>query len=138
VKQTYTFGLMGSLEYAERGGRVSRSVQRLSDALRLMPVLGNDARGHVRPIGVLLGRRRLREKFAGFVRRRMSDDHSYRLLVGHADCEADGRWLLERLRGENVAWSRLVPLGSALGAHGGPGMLVVGLQEYDPAARSGD
>jgi fatty acid-binding protein DegV len=60
----------------------------------------------------------------------MADDRSYRLLVGHADCEADGQWLLERLRSDNVAWSRLVPLGSALGAHGGPGMLVVGLQEH--------
>lgn len=131
VKRTYTFGLMGSLEYAVRGGRVSRGVKRFADALRLMPVLGNDARGRVRPIGVLLGRRRLREKFAGFVRRRMADDRSYRVLVGHADSEADGQWLLERLRGENVSWSRLVPLGSALGVHGGPGMLVVGLQEYD-------
>ena len=41
-------------------------------------------------------------------------------------------WLLERLRGDNVGWGRVVPLGSALGAHGGPGMLVVGLQEYVP------
>ena len=130
VTRTHTFGLMGSLEYAVRGGRVSRSVKRVADVLRLMPVLGNDQRGRVRPIGVLFGRRRLREKFAAFVQRRMADDRSYRLLVGHADCEADGQWLLERLRSDNVAWSRLVPLGSALGAHGGPGMLVVGLQEH--------
>jgi hypothetical protein len=25
-----------------------------------------------------------------------------------------------------------MPLGTALGVHGGPGMLVVGLQEYEP------
>ena len=129
-RATHTFGLMGSLEYAVRGGRVPRWVKRLADALQLMPVLGNDAQGRVRPVGVLFGRRNLREKFARFVRRRMSDDRGYRVLVGHANCEADGHWLLERLRGDNVAWSRVVPLGSALGAHGGPGMLVVGLQEY--------
>jgi fatty acid-binding protein DegV len=124
---------MGSLEYAVRGGRVPRWVKHVADALRLMPVLGNDASGRVRPVGVLLGRRNLREKFARFVERRMSDDSSYRILVGHADREADGYWLLERLRGDNVAWGRLVPLGSALGAHGGPGMLVVGLQEHAPS-----
>ena len=129
---THTYGLMGSLEYAVRGGRVPRWVQRVADALRLMPVLGNDAAGRVRPVGVLLGRRNLREKFARFVERRMSDDRSYRILVGHANREADGHWLLQRLHGDNVAWGRLVPLGSALGAHGGPGMLVVGLQEYAP------
>ena len=129
---TYTFGLMGSLEYAVRGGRVPRWVKRVADALRLMPVLGNDAVGRIRPVGVLLGRRNLREKFARFVERRMSDDWSYRILIGHANSEADGHWLLERLRGDNVAWGRVVPLGSALGAHGGPGMLVVGLQEHAP------
>jgi DegV family protein with EDD domain len=133
VPATRTFGLMGSLEYAVRGGRVPRWVKYVADALRLMPVLGNDASGRVRPVGVLLGRRNLREKFARFVERRMSDDSSYRILVGHADREADGYWLLERLRGDNVAWGRLVPLGSALGAHGGPGMLVVGLQEHPPS-----
>ena len=129
---TYTFGLMGSLDYAVRGGRVPRWVKRVADALRLMPVLGNDAVGRIRPVGVLLGRRNLREKFARFVERRMSDDWSYRILIGHANREADGHWLLERLRGDNVAWGRVVPLGSALGAHGGPGMLVVGLQEHAP------
>ncbi len=126
---TLTFGLMGSLEYAVRGGRVPRWTKRVADALRLMPVLGNDAQGRVRPVGVLVGRRNLREKFARFVRRRMADDRSYRILIGHANAAADGHWLLERLRGDNVAWGRVVPLGSALGAHGGPGMLVVGLQE---------
>ena len=131
---TYTFGLMGSLDYAVRGGRVPRWVKRVADALRLMPVLGNDAVGRIRPVGVLLGRRNLREKFARFVERRMSDDRSYRILIGHANREADGHWLLERLRGDNVTWGRVVPLGSALGAHGGPGMLVVGVQEHSSQA----
>jgi DegV family protein with EDD domain len=131
LPRTLTFGLIGSLEYAVRGGRVPRWVGNLANALRLMPILGNDRKGRVRPVGVLFGRRRLREKFARYVRRRMSDDLGYRVLIGHANCEADGQWLLEQLRGDNVAWGRVVPLGSALGTHGGPGMLVVGLQEYE-------
>jgi uncharacterized protein len=132
LPRTFTFGLIGSLEYAVRGGRVPRWVGKLADALSLMPILGNDRKGRVRPVGVLFGRRRLREKFARYVRRRMSDDLGYRVLIGHANCEADGQWLLEQLRGDNVVWGRVVPLGSALGAHGGPGMLVAGLQECEP------
>jgi fatty acid-binding protein DegV len=111
---------------------VPRWVKRVADALQLMPVLHNDRRGRVTAGGVLFGRRDLREKFARFVRRRMRDDCRYRVLVGHADCEPDGRWLLERLAGDNVVSAQLMPLGSALGVHGGPGMLVVGLQEYEP------
>jgi DegV family protein with EDD domain len=132
LPRTRTFGLAGSLEYAVRGGRVPRWVKNLADALRLMPILHNDARGRVTAGGVLFGRTRLKEKFAGFVLRRMDENRRYRLLVGHANCEGDGQWLLDRLSGPNVVYARLLSLGSALGAHGGPGMLVVGLQEYEP------
>jgi len=65
------------------------------------------------------------------VKRRMQDGTTYRVLVGHANCESDGHWLLEQLQGQNVAYGRVVTLGSALGVHGGPGMLVVSLQEYE-------
>jgi uncharacterized protein len=131
VPRTHTFGLVGSLEYAVRGGRVPRWVKNTADALQLMPVLHNDRKGRVTAGGVLFGRHGLREKFARFVRRRMRDDVPYRLLVGHANCEADGQWLLEQLAIDNVIYKRLLPLGSALGAHGGPGMLVAAFQEYE-------
>jgi DegV family protein with EDD domain len=130
--KTKTFGLVGSLEYAVRGGRVPRWIKNVADRLQLMPILHNDRNGRVTAGGVLFGREHLHEKFARFVRRRMRDDCTYRLLVGHANCEANGRWLLERLDAANVASARLLPIGSALGAHGGPGTLVVGLQEYEP------
>jgi hypothetical protein len=131
IPLTKTFGMVGSLEYAVRGGRVPRWVKKVADALQLMPILHADRKGRVTGGGVLFGRHRLKEKFARFVRRRMRDDATYRVLIGHANCEADGHWLLEQLSGENVAYGRVVPLGSALGVHGGPGMLVVSLQEYE-------
>jgi len=130
LPKTRSFGVAGSLEYAVRGGRVPRWVKRVADALRVMPVLHNDPGGKVSAGGVLFGRHDLKSKFARWVRRRMRDDVTYRLIVGHANCEADGRWLLQELSLPNVVYAQLVAIGSALGAHGGPGMLVVGLQEY--------
>jgi len=134
LPKTRSFGVAGSLEYAVRGGRVPRWVKRVADALRVMPVLHNDPGGKVSAGGVLFGRHDLRSKFARWVRRRMRDDVTYRLIVGHANCEADGQWLLQELSLPNVAYAKLVAIGSALGAHGGPGMLVVGLQEYEAPA----
>jgi len=131
LPKTRTWGLVGSLEYAVRGGRVPPWVKNVADRLRLMPILHNDRKGRVTAGGVLFGRTRLKEKFARFVRRRIRADRRYRLLVGHADCEADGQWLLDQLAAEHVVPAGLLPLGSALGVHGGPGMLVVGLQEYE-------
>jgi uncharacterized protein len=132
LPRTWTWGLVGSLEFAVRGGRVPRWVKNVTDRLQLMPILHNDRKGRVSAGSVLFGRSRLEEKFARFVRRRMHGDRKYRLLVGHADCEAAGQWLLGQLTSDNVVSARLLPLGCTLGAHGGPGMLVVGLQEYEP------
>ena len=132
VSRTFTFGLVGSLEYAVRGGRVPRWVKNAADRLRLMPVLHATRDGRVTAGGVLFGRERLREKFARYVRHRMRDDRPYRLLVGHANCEADGQWLLDALTTDQVVFRRLLPCGTALGVHGGPGLLVVAFQEYEP------
>jgi len=131
LPKTRAFGIPGSLEYAVRGGRVPRWVKRVADVLRVMPILHNAPDGRVTAGGVLFGRHDLKAQFARWVRRRMRDDVNYRLIVGHANCEADGQWLLRELSLPNVSFAKLVAIGSALGAHGGPGMLVVGLQEYE-------
>jgi uncharacterized protein len=132
LPRTWTWGLVGSLEYAVRGGRVPRWVKDVADRLQLMPILHNDRKGRVSAGAVLFGRSRLEEKFARYVLRRIRPGRRYRLLVGHADCEAAGQWLLGQLTTDSVVSATLLPLGSALGVHGGPGMLVVGLQEYEP------
>ena len=56
--KTRTFGLVGSLEYAVRGGRVPRWVKNVADRLQLMPILHNDRKGRVTAGGVLFGRTR--------------------------------------------------------------------------------
>jgi fatty acid-binding protein DegV len=83
---------------------------------------------------VIFGRTNLRSRFARLVRRRIGDDVGYRVAVGHANAESEGRALLEEICAglDNIHARYLMPLGTALGVHGGPGMLVVGLQEYEP------
>jgi hypothetical protein len=137
IARTRTFGLVGSLEYAVRGGRVPRSVKTVADFARLMPILATYPDGRVAAGGFLLGRSRLREKFARFVLRRLDAAKPYRIAVGHANAEAEGRALLETLcaRLPDVRSSYLMPAGSALGVHGGPQMLLVAAQEYDEPPR---
>lgn len=134
IPRTRTFGMVGSLEYAVRGGRVAPWVKRVADVLRLVPVLHADSHGHVTLGGVLFGRGDATAKFARFVRRRMRKGRTYRVLVGHANSETEGQWLLEMLRTPDVRYARLVPLGTALGAHGGPGMLVAAFQDCEAEA----
>jgi DegV family protein with EDD domain len=131
IPRTRTYGLIGSLDHAVRGGRVPRSVKAIADLVHLRPILASHADGRVSTGGFLLGYRELNAKFARFVLRRLDRSRRYRIAIGHAAAEAAGRELLDRLAGAlpNVDNAGLMPLGSALGVHGGPGMLVVGVQE---------
>jgi fatty acid-binding protein DegV len=52
------------------------------------------------------------------------------LLIGHGNTEDEARRLRDDLGAAiaNVESSHVTPLGTALGVHGGPGMLVVGIE----------
>jgi hypothetical protein len=137
LPRTHTFGLLGRLDFAVRGGRVPRVVQVIADALHLTPILISQRNGRIGAGTVLLGRNNVRSRFARLVRRRMRDDVGYRVAVGHANAQAAGSQLLEEICAglDNIHARYLMPLGTALGVHGGPGMLVAGLQEYEAPAR---
>ncbi len=130
--KTRTYGLLARLDYAVRGGRVTPLVQKLSRALRCSPVLTNLPDGQVKPRGALFGRADLTPRFARFVARRLRRGVAWRIAVGHADAEQEGQRLLDALRScvPQIESAHLTPLGTALSVHGGPGMLVVGVQEY--------
>jgi uncharacterized protein len=137
VPRTFTFGLLGRLDFAVRGGRVPRIVKRLADLLHFVPILMTKPGGRISAGTVLFGTRDLTLRFAALVRRRIAKNKRYRVAVGHANAEGEGKKLLDAIAQglDNVESSYLTTLGTALGAHGGPGMLVVGLQEYVPPRR---
>ena len=136
IPETITFGVVKDLSFAVRGGRVPPGRKVLADFLRLTPVLRNTADGRVSSGGVIFGRRRIEERFASYVAKRVKIGGRLRLIIGHADCPNEAREFeaaLKRVLGERVAISQITALGSALGVHTGPGALVVGIQRYiDP------
>jgi uncharacterized protein len=136
--QTITLGVLARLDYAVRGGRVPRFVKPIADVLRLSPLLVAKPDGRVTVGGAVWGRSNLARKFARKVLAQMRPDTRYRLWVGHADAPSLGAELLGEIErgGVSLHEPRVVNLGTALGAHGGPGMLVAALQEYAPPARS--
>ncbi len=131
-----TWALTSTLDFAVRGGRIPSIVRTLSTLLRFMPVLHTTSDGLVRPCGVLWVRRRRIERFADFILRRLPPAPRYRLLVGHGRAEAEAQALLAALsaRITNLESAHLTTLGTALGVHGGPGLLVVAIEACDDAA----
>ncbi len=128
---TRTFGCLATLEYAVRGGRLPRWVKPVADLLHITPLLAIRADGTVGLGGVLFGRANAAARFARFVRRRMRRDRRWLLAVGHANAAAEAAvFRATVLEGpDNVDDSFIVPMGTALGAHGGPGCLVAAIQE---------
>ena len=133
ARRTRTWGLLLTLEFAVRGGRVPRWVKTVADLLRLTPILSVRADGSVGVRNVLFGRRDPYRRFARFLRRRLDPTRRWRIGISHANA-ADGAALvhaalvagLERVEGLPV-----IPVGTALGVHAGPGCVVVAVQELD-------
>ncbi|MDH3588317.1 MAG: DegV family EDD domain-containing protein [Gammaproteobacteria bacterium] len=132
-RRTQTYCVLRDLSYGVRGGRISARVKKIADLFHLTPVLGLRD-GLVKPVGVFFGRQHIVEKFARFVARRIDRDKSYRLGIGHADCESDARELMDRLiqAVPNRHQTVFTRVGTALGVHAGPEGLVVAIQEYLP------
>ena len=129
IAGTRTWALLGSLDHAVRGGRVAPSKRLLARLLRLEPILATFPDGRLGVGGVLLGRHDKIRRFARWVARRAGGAPGWRLAVGHANAPAAAARLLAELQAllPGLEQAFLTEIGTALGAHGGPGTLVVAL-----------
>ena len=117
-----------------RGGRAPALALPLSRLLRMQPIIRGKANGRLGVGGALWGRERLAERFAAAVARRLDATRRWRVLVGHCDCAEEGARLRAALRAllPSIEGDWLIETGVAIGAHAGPGSLVVGVQEAVP------
>ena len=130
--QTLTWAVTRDLTLAVRGGRVPAWSKPLVQGLGLTPVAKVTPEGRLRVAGGLFGKRRVPERFAAYVARRVDRSKRWRVIVGHCDARADGEVLLQQLRNLldcQDAW--LVETGPAIGAHAGPGALVISMLPSD-------
>ena len=130
---TLTFAMARDISHAARGGRIPRWAVPLVRWSGLTAVARVDAQGRLKVAGGLIARARAPEAFARYVERRLPRAARWRLVVGHADALTDGERLLAALRERlQLDEAHLVEVGPAVGAHAGPGTLVVGLQPSPP------
>ncbi len=131
-RQTHTWAMTRDLTLAVRGGRLPAWTKPLIQGLGLTPVARVKPSGRLGVVAGLFGSRNLPQRFAAYVARRIDRKRRWRLIVGHGDAAIDGEVLLACLR-ERIdcsdAW--LVETGPAIGAHAGPGTLVVSLQPVE-------
>ncbi len=129
--RTRTWGLLVTLEFSVRGGRVPRWVKIVADLLRLTPVLAVRSGGSLGIGGVLFGRRNPYRRFGKLLRRRLDPSRRWRIGISHANVP-EGAVQVRDAIAEGLPRAEIlpvIPLGTALGVHGGPGCIVVAAQE---------
>ena len=129
---THTWAVARDIRHAVRGGRMPAWAQPVVEWLGLTPIAKIKPSGRMGMAGGLFGKSNVPVRFAAHVAKRVDRTRAWRLVVGHCDAPADGEALLAALRERlQVREGWLVETGSAIGAHAGPGALVVSLQPLD-------
>lgn len=126
---TQTWAMARDISHAVRGGRIPRWAEPVVRFSGLLPIAAIKPDGRLAVAGGLIARTRAPEAFARYVAKRAKGAAGWRLIVGHCDALEDGQRVLVALRERlPVVEAHLVEVGPAVGAHAGPGTLVVGLQ----------
>ena len=131
--ETDLYLLLHDLTYAVRGGRVPSKVKTIANLFRLTPILTANKSGKLKPAGVLFGKSHIISKFSRFLDKKIDPNYNYRMLIAHANCKNKGQNLERHILGKfpNILSNYLLELGGGLGAHAGPGALVIGIQKMD-------
>ncbi len=124
---TQTFAIPADLSYIVRGGRLPAWVKKVTEFLRISPLI-TAYNGRFKLAGFSLGIGAKPAALGKLALRKMDPHSTYRILIAHG-ANPDGaielrRYILERH--DRVHSCHVTEAGPALGVHLGPGGLVVG------------
>lgn len=133
--RTSVYAVVTEIAHGVRGGRIPKAALPVTRLLRLCLILCSK-RGRLGFHGVLWGRNRIPERFARRIARTMNPDRRYRVMISHGDCVDDAARVRRELEASGAHLDKVwtVETGVAIGAHAGPGALVIAVQEYIPPA----
>ncbi len=136
IPLTRTYGVLDDLKYAVRGGRLPGWVRTVARLLHLTPFIRTTDEGRIAASGFAFGKRNRTRKFARHVIARARSAGPINAAIGHASCPAAAKDLERLLREQLPSIRRLTTaeLGAGLGAHAGPGTLIVSIQPFTTPA----
>ncbi|MEC7926791.1 MAG: DegV family protein, partial [Candidatus Neomarinimicrobiota bacterium] len=128
IKNTTLYIGLETLDFVVRGGRLPASIKKITDLLRINPILSFTSKG-IKPVGKTFGRNNIMKKFNNFVEKKINWNQPLRIGISHANCEEKAFELrndfIKKIGKENVFVSEVGP---GLGAHAGPGAMVIAAQ----------
>ena len=125
------YGILDTLKYVMKGGRLGRAGPIISSILPVKPVLTMKD-GTVAPIGAARTRTKAIERLCGLI---ASVPMVQELGIAHSTSEEEVLSFVEKIKSILPGVKPVISkLGPALGVHGGPGSILVGIQQDIRAA----
>ncbi len=130
--RTSYYAMIRDLRYGVRGGRAPKFALPLTQFLRLTAIGSGRKDGRVGLRTGLWGKKRLPERYAAYVLKQLDPSKTWRVLIGHCDVEEEGQIVREVFERSGLSIDRIwvMDAGAGIGAHTGPGSIVIGVQEY--------
>lgn len=126
IPQTHVMGLLDTFKYVLRGGRLGKAAGLLGAMLNVKPLL-TMREGELSPIGFARNRPKGVERLVEFVK---STLHIDELAIVYSTTPREAETLADKMKClVQRAPLHISRLGPALGAHGGPGVLLVALRK---------
>jgi len=126
IQNTFAYGLLDSLKYIARSGRLGKAGPILGSMLPIKPVL-RISDGAITPIGAVRARNKGVDRLLELVHQAQNVQN---IAISHSTTQSEVDTFTARLQAmfPNIK-PAISKLGSALGVHGGPGTLLVAVQQ---------
>ncbi|MGD0354915.1 MAG: DegV family protein [Dehalococcoidia bacterium] len=121
------YGVLDTLKYIAKGGRLGPAVSKLGSVLPVKPIL-NIKDGVIAPVGLARTRAKGIESLLDRIR---SVRNVEEVGISHSTSEDELGSFIEKLKAilPNIKPPTISKLGPALGAHGGPGAILVAMRQ---------
>jgi len=130
VSQVHMFGMFDTMKYLALGGRVNKAIAAAGNILHVKPLL-TFREGDITRAGLVRTVSKGLDRVYDFVKGKANVEE---LIITHSDIPEIAEEFKKRLSSLIPADHILISkLGAALGVHGGPGVLLVGLRVSEPA-----
>lgn len=114
-----------TLEYLERGGRISKTKAFLGTVLSIKPVLTVE-NGLVTPLDSVRGKKKVNKKIISLIEKNTEELKGMTVSVCHANNKIEAEKLAEEIKGRLFPQDIIISeIGAAIGTHCGPGTLGV-------------
>lgn len=123
LDRLYTFGVLATLKYARKGGRLGLVKYLAGTILHYSPII-QIYKGEIKSIANIRTRPRAVETLTNQLRKTVKEYGQFEeIAIIHANAEDDAQRISEELRGCGKRNLGIFEMGPALGAHTGPGTI---------------